>query len=89
MVRVKRKGPGEFLVSIEEGGARTEHIVRVDDGYYRYLTNNQMTKEELIRASFAFLLRREPPNSILPEFDLRVISRYFPDYEEEMRNKKE
>jgi hypothetical protein len=86
MVQVKRKGQGEFLVSIEEGGSRTEHIVRIDESYYQYLTNNQMSREELIEASFAFLLRKEPPESILPAFDLRVISRYFPDYEEEIRN---
>jgi len=85
MVQVKEKGQGEFLVIISEGGKRTEHIVRIDDSYYRYLTENQMSREELVEASFAFLLQREPAESILPEFDLRVINRYFPDYEREMQ----
>ena len=37
--------------------------------------------EELVRDSFAFLLEREPKESILEEFDLPAIKRYFPDYD--------
>ncbi|HKR98579.1 MAG TPA: hypothetical protein VJU79_03590 [Candidatus Dormibacteraeota bacterium] len=40
--------------------------------------------EQLVRESFAFLLEREPPQSILSRFDLAVISRYFPDYRSEI-----
>ena len=36
---------------------------------------------DLVRRSFAFLLEREPKESILRSFDLPVIGRYFPDYE--------
>jgi hypothetical protein len=41
--------------------------------------------EALVTASFVYLLDREPRESILPRFDLRVISRYFPEYETEIR----
>lgn len=40
--------------------------------------------EELVRDSFRFLLDREPKESILREFKLSVIARYFPDYERSM-----
>ncbi len=40
--------------------------------------------ERVVRASFEFLLEREPASSILPEFSLDVIGRYFPEYEDEM-----
>ncbi len=40
--------------------------------------------ERIVRASFEFLLEREPASSILPEFSLDVIGRYFPDYEDEL-----
>ena len=40
--------------------------------------------ERVVRASFEFLLEREPPSSILPEFSLDVIGRYFPEYEDEL-----
>jgi hypothetical protein len=39
---------------------------------------------DLVRRSFAFLLEREPPSAILPNFDLPVIARYFPEYEREI-----
>jgi hypothetical protein len=41
--------------------------------------------EDLVARSFAFLLEREPPSSILRTFDLSVISRYFPEYDQEIR----
>lgn len=40
--------------------------------------------ERIVRASFEFLLEREPASSILPEFSLDVIGRYFPEYEDEL-----
>lgn len=36
---------------------------------------------DLVRRSFAFLLEREPKESILRSFDLTAIGRYFPDWE--------
>jgi len=41
--------------------------------------------DRLVRATFEFLLEREPRASILREFDLRDVSRYFPDYPSAMR----
>jgi len=40
--------------------------------------------EELLAKSFEFLLEREPNTSILSSFDLPVIGRYFPEYEQEI-----
>ncbi len=40
--------------------------------------------ERIVHASFEFLLEREPASSILPEFSLDVIGRYFPEYEDEL-----
>ncbi|MGI9098770.1 MAG: hypothetical protein ACR2H2_09830 [Solirubrobacteraceae bacterium] len=40
--------------------------------------------ERVVRASFEFLLEREPASSILGEFSLDVIGRYFPEYEDEL-----
>jgi hypothetical protein len=38
-----------------------------------------------IEAAFRFLLDREPKESILGRFDVTVISRYFPEFERELR----
>lgn len=40
--------------------------------------------EELVSDSFRFLLEHEPKESILREFKLSVIWRYFPEYEREI-----
>jgi hypothetical protein len=40
--------------------------------------------EDVVRESFRFLLEREPSTSILPEFSLDEIGRFFPDYFQEL-----
>lgn len=41
----------------------------------------------LVRESFAFLLERESPASILARFDLPVIASYFPEYPAEIKRR--
>jgi hypothetical protein len=43
--------------------------------------------ERLVRASFEFLLEREPASSILAEFELSEIGRYFPEYWDELQRR--
>ncbi len=84
MVKIKKKNDQEFMVTIEEKGSRSEHVVTLDDSYYQNLTAGKITKEELIKRSFEFLLMKEPKESILSEFNLRVIKKYFPEFENEL-----
>ena len=42
-------------------------------------------RDDLVRRSFEFLLRREAKESILRAFELPVIGRYFPEYERSIR----
>ncbi|MBL7197436.1 MAG: hypothetical protein ISS47_05015 [Candidatus Omnitrophica bacterium] len=74
-----------FLVIVDEGNSKTEHTVTLDDEYYQKLTRGKITEEELIRKSFQFLLERESKETILSRFNLKVIKRYFPKYEEEIK----
>jgi hypothetical protein len=48
------------------------------------LTAGRHTPERFLEAAFRFLLDREPKESILSRFDVTVISRYFPDFEQEL-----
>lgn len=66
-----------------------KHAYRVTltKDYYQQLTHNQTTPELLIEASFRFLLEREEATSIMKEFDLPAINKYFPEYETEIRNR--
>lgn len=65
----------------------TRHKVSLTKEYYEKLTSGSISPETLIEESFAFMLDREPNTSILSEFDLTVISRYFPEFEREMKRK--
>ena len=51
------------------------------------LTNNKISKKELLNFSFNFLLERETNTSILSSFDLTVISKYFPEYTKKVNDK--
>jgi hypothetical protein len=44
-------------------------------------------RELVVRETFAFLLEREPPSSILGEFSLDVVSGYFPEFYDELRRR--
>ncbi len=63
----------------------TTHIVTVHADYALKLTKGRISQTELLKKSFEFLLQREPNTSILRSFDLSAISRYFPEFEREMR----
>ncbi len=81
MINVSNIHGDEYKVIIEQQGSSTTHTVTLDDKYYEKLTHRKIKKEELIKKSFEFLLQRESKESILRKFDLKVISRYFPEYE--------
>jgi len=81
MIKVKRKNQQEFTVRVEG----KEYNVDLDDEYWQDLTGGKITKEELIKKSFKFLLEREPKESIFPRFDLRIINQYFPEFKEEIK----
>lgn len=76
-----------FRVRVKEGGDETSHEVAVPEDYYDDLAGGVCPSEEFVRISFEFLLEREPKESILREFDITVISQYFPEYEAEMRDR--
>ena len=69
----------------EPGATRTRHEVTVARADLERLAPGAMDPTDLVRRSFAFLLRREPPTSILPSFDLTAIGHYFPEYETTIR----
>ncbi|HSM71183.1 MAG TPA: hypothetical protein VK851_06540 [Anaerolineales bacterium] len=77
---------GEFEVTVRSSTV-THHKVTLTQEYYEKLTAGAVSAEELVRISFEFLLAREPNTSILSDFDLSVISNYFPVYEQEMKSR--
>ena len=84
MISVEAIDNNSFKVSIKKDSS-TEHIVLLSDHFHQDVTNNKLTKTELITHSFEFLLKRESNQSILKKFNLEVISQYFPEYIEEIK----
>ena len=75
------------LVRVREGSFATEHRVTVAAGDLARLDPAAADPERLVRAAFAFLLEREPASSILRSFDLPVIGRYFPGWQDDVRER--
>jgi hypothetical protein len=73
-------------VTLREGGLDiSTHRVRVWAADLVRFASGAVEPDELVKASFAFLLDRESPEMILRSFDLAEIGRYFPEYENEIR----
>jgi hypothetical protein len=79
-----RQGGWRCEVDVQAGRERSRHAVTVSAAdLERYAAGaDAAAVADLVRRSFEFLLEREPPGSILREFDLSVIRRYFPEYDQ-------
>lgn len=74
-IAVTPRGAREFDVVVD---GTSRHRVTVPERF------GDEGLERVVRLSFEFLLEREPASSIMREFSLDVIRRYFPEYEEEL-----
>ena len=86
-VAVTASGEGVYRVVVGRGSSSTEHRVTVPPGTLDDLGLAGTDSATLVHESFLFLLEREPATSILREFELTVIGRYFPDYDREIRRR--
>jgi hypothetical protein len=78
-IRVTHRTGAIYDVTVDDGRGTTTHEVTVwPSDVARYAP--AATPEELVDASFRFLLERESKEAILSRFELPVIERYFPDY---------
>ena len=83
-ISIKKLSDDVFEITVADT-LTTTHTVTVTDQSLTDLTDNNVTKTQLLEFSFNFLLNREPNTSILSSFDINVISKYFSDYKDEVR----
>jgi len=86
-IDVEALADGAFRVRVTEGATQSAHRVTLKPEDYARLTSGKMEPAELVRRSFEFLLEREPKESILRQFDLAVIARYFPEFDREIERR--
>jgi hypothetical protein len=82
-ISISRLAPREFRVQVCEGEGETTHRVTVPER----LSDRVELRDDLervVRESFRFLLERERATSILAQFSLSDICRYFPEYPDEL-----
>ena len=75
--------PLAFDVVVRDGKGESRHVVTMAQGTLDRLASGKKA-EDVIEAAFKFLLDREPKEAILKRFDIAVIARYFPEFEQEL-----
>ena len=85
-IRVIKKEPDVYEVEVAAAQC-TLHCITAEPGDVERLAGAKTSAERLIEESFRFLLERESNTSILRSFHITDISRYFPEYESEIRRR--
>ena len=66
------------------GKTETIHSVSITDLDYENFTGGRKPKEQLVLFAFEFLLKREENTSILREFAICNVNKFFPEFEKEV-----
>ena len=85
MTKISQLGNDVFEVVVV-GDTTTCHEVIVTDKVLLELTNNLVSKKDLLDFSFNFLLRKEPNTSIMTSFEISIIGQFFTEYKNEVRS---
>jgi hypothetical protein len=86
-IEIEKFDASHFRVRVVDEVSESFHQITLNPKDCAKLAGGAADPEELIRKSFHFLLEREPKESILARFDLSAISRYFPEYEQEIKRR--
>ena len=85
-ITVTKTAAGEFQVNVRDAEGETHHTVQADEATIEKFGHGQPA-ETVVETSFHFLLEREPKVSILGNFELSIVGRFFPEYEAEMKRR--
>lgn len=77
-----------FKVTVSDEKGPAFYDVTMDKDFVTRIGSN-IDPEKIIKKTFEFLLEKEPKEKILTEFDVAVVSHYFPDYIPELEKKLE
>src|SRR5687768_16341303 len=76
---------GGFEVTLTDGASVSQHAVSVRPSDLAELGLEGQDPRLVVEESFRFLLERYPKESIMGSFDLATITRFFPEYPEDIR----
>jgi hypothetical protein len=78
MIEIEAIDATRWRVTVVDGASTTHEVTVTPEQLAHYGAGADA--QTLLRASFEFLLEREPASSIMGRFELPVIERYFPEY---------
>ena len=84
-VEVQHLEGDRYAVTIAESDMKSIHEVTASQKQAGLLCDD-CEPAKLVEASMQFLLEREPKESIMRQFDLDVIARFFPEYPTAIRD---
>ena len=77
------RGADTFHVAVRDSSSESRHRVTISlQDAARLAGAGAAEPGRCVEAAMAFLLDREPKESILPAFDIADIRRYFPEFDE-------
>lgn len=85
-IEVAQTGDGDpltFNVRVSEGAGETHHAVTMTRHLRDRLCGGK-SAPACVEAVFRFLLDREPKEAIMQRFDVSVVARYFPEFEDRL-----
>ena len=85
-IEVEHRDGDRYRVRVRDDTGSSEHMVTATESQLRDLGATGRARE-LLEESFRFLLEREPRSAIMSTFDLPTISRFFPSYPDEIRER--
>lgn len=88
MIEVKPLDEGDpmvFDVTVQDERGTSRYKVTMAEATYRRLTGGKVNPARCIQAAFEYLLERESKESILANFDITLISAYFPAFGSEFK----
>jgi hypothetical protein len=65
---------------VVQSDTTTRHVVKVSDQALTEFTFNKRSKEQFVKKSFLFLLKKEPNTSIEGDFHIGEIENFFPEF---------
>lgn len=89
MIDVKPVDEGDpmiFEVSVQDENGTSRYKVTMAQATYRKLSGGKASPTRCVQAAFEYLLERESKESILSNFDMTMISAYFPAFGSEFKN---
>lgn len=81
VVSASSAGESTFDVVVRDSRGESRHRVTVSPGEAARFAKLGADPARAVEAAMAFLLDREPKESILGAFDIDVIRRYFPEFD--------